>query len=320
MIVLLSGGVGGAKLAAGLYDILGEELTVIVNTADDEIMYGLYVSPDIDTVLYTLSGLGDWERGWGVKNDTFKCNEMLGRLGVENWFKIGDVDMAVNLLRTMMLTRGLKLSEITREIARRLGVECNVIPMTDSRVKTTVITDEGVLSFQEYFVKKKTNVQVLEIVRERDVNEESAPGIIESLMKADMIVIAPSNPILSIKPILETRRIEETMRKSSAIKIAVTPIVGGKALRGPADKLMVKFGYENSSYGVAQFYKDLVDGFVIDRIDEPLSNKIRLELGMEILATDTIMVDRAVARRLAYEVIEFGNRLRDGKSSTKSRC
>ncbi len=312
MIVLLSGGVGGSRFAAGLYDLVGPELTVIVNTADDEVIYGLHVSPDIDTMLYTLSGIGDWERGWGIAGDTFRCNEALGRLGRENWFRIGDADLATNLLRTELLRSGRKLSEVTETLAKRLGVRCRVIPMTDSPVKTTVFTADGPMTFQEYFVKHQAMPEVLRIVVERSPDEEPAPGVVEAISESEVLIVAPSNPILSVKPILETKGVLDAIRSSKAVKVAVSPIVGGRALRGPADRLMRSFGMEPSAYGVARYYADLVglDGFVMDREDADLSPRIETELGISVHVTNTIMRDRSEARRLAGEVLRFAGTLR----------
>lgn len=312
MIALLSGGVGGSRLAAGLYDVLGEELVVIVNTADDEVIYGLHVSPDVDTVLYALSGIGDWERGWGIAGDTFRCNEALGRLGRENWFRIGDADLATNLLRTELLSSGMRLSEVTELIARRLGVRCRVIPMTDSRVRTTVLTSEGPMSFQQYFVKRRAEPEVLGITVERSPDEEPAPGVIEALTGSEAVIVAPSNPILSVRPILETRGVLDALRSSGAVRVAVSPIVGGRALRGPADRLMRSFGMEPSAYGVAKYYDELfgLDGMVIDRADADLSVRIESELGVRVLVTDTVMTGRSRAVGLAAEVLRFARSLR----------
>jgi LPPG:FO 2-phospho-L-lactate transferase len=276
---------------------VGEELTVIVNTADDEVIYGLHVSPDVDTVLYTLSGMSDWERGWGIAGDTFRCVEALGRLGRENWFRIGDADLATNLLRTELLNSGHKLSEVTEVLAKRLGVRCRVIPMTDSRVRTTVYTSEGPMTFQEYFVKHRA---------------EPAPGVVEAITESEFLIVAPSNPILSIKPILETRGVLDAVRRSGAVKVAISPIVGGRALRGPADRLMRAFGMEPSAFGVARYYAELfgLDGMVVDKADEALSSRIEAELGVSVHVTDTIMFDRSRARRLAEEVLRFAGALR----------
>jgi len=312
VIALLSGGVGGSRFAAGLYDLVGDELTAIVNTADDEVIYGLHVSPDVDTVLYTLSGIGDWERGWGVAGDTFRCNEALGRLGRDNWFRIGDADLATNLLRTELLNSGWRLSEVTELLARRLGIRCRVIPMTDSRVRTTVVTSHGPMTFQEYFVKHRAEPEVLRIVVERSQDERPAPGVVEAITGSEFLFVAPSNPILSIRPILETRGVLDAVRSSGAVKVAVSPIVGGRALRGPADRLMRAFGMEPSAYGVARYYAELfgLDGFVVDRADADLSSRIESELGVRVYVTDTIMADRSEARRLAEEVLRFAGTLR----------
>ncbi|MCS7094474.1 MAG: 2-phospho-L-lactate transferase [Thaumarchaeota archaeon] len=313
-MVLFSGGVGGSRLAAGLYDLLGEALVVIVNTADDEVIYGLHVSPDIDTVIYALSGIGDWERGWGIKGDTFRCNEMIGVLGFENWFKIGDSDMAVNLMRNKMLAEGFSLTEATEVISRRLGLRCRVLPMTDYRVVSVVVTDEGPMTFQEYFVKRRTEPRVIDVRWERSPSEHPAPGVVEALRSAETMVFAPSNPILSIHPILETRGVIEEIRLSEAVKVAVSPIVGGKAIRGPADKLLEAYGYEKGVLGVAEFFDGLIEGLVIDRIDSDQAHSLKSRFGIEVLVTDTIMTSREVAKRLAGEVIEFAEQIRRARN------
>ncbi len=312
MIALLSGGVGGSRFAAGVYDLVGPELTVIVNTADDEVIYGLHVSPDVDTMLYTLSGIGDWGRGWGIAGDTFRCNEAFGRLGRENWFMIGDADLATNLLRTELLNSGMRLSEVTELLARRLGIRCRVIPMTESRIRTTVFTADGPMTFQEYFVKHRTEPEVLRIVVERSPDERPAPGVVEAITGSELLLVAPSNPILSIKPILETRGVLDAVRSSGAVKVAVSPIVRGRALRGPADRLMKAMGMEPSAYGVARYYAELIglDGIVVDRADAELSSKIESELNVKVHVTETIMTDRSEARRLAEEVLRFAGNLR----------
>lgn len=274
----------------------------MVNTADDEEFYGLHVSPDIDTVIYTLAGIGDWERGWGVKDDTFNCNEMLGKLGVENWFKIGDRDLAINLVRTALIRNGYPLSQAIDVIKKALNVRAEILPMSNDPVRTLVETEEGILRFQEYFVKHGYRVEITGIRLEGLEKARPLPEVLDAIRESDIIAIAPSNPIVSIGPILGLRGIRDEMRRSKAIKIAISPIVGGRALKGPADRMLQKMGVEPSAFGVYTLYRDIIDVMVVDLSDRDLAERIRSE-GKDCLVLDTLMRTREDSRRLAHEIL-----------------
>ncbi|MEM4590365.1 MAG: 2-phospho-L-lactate transferase [Nitrososphaerota archaeon] len=304
MITILSGGVGGAKFAAGVQAAVSEEeeLVVIVNTADDEEFYGLHVSPDIDTVTYTLAGLGDWDRGWGIKEDTFNCNEMLGRLDLENWFKIGDKDLALNLLRTKLLRKGYRLSQVTERIRKALEIRARILPMTDDPIRTMVETEIGVLRFQEYFVKHGYRFEAKRIWFEGLEKAEPLPEAIHAVHESDIIAIAPSNPIVSIGPILGLKGFRDALRKSSATKIAISPLIGGKTIKGPADKMLQMLGVEPTSYGVYTLYRDIIDTMIIDLEDRELASKIEAE-GKQCLVLATRMNTRQDSQRLASQIL-----------------
>ncbi len=289
---MLSGGVGGAKLVEGFYNILNKtRLNVICNTGDDLELFGLYISPDLDTVMYTLAGLVDEEKGWGVRDDTFRCLKALSEFyKKESWFNIGDCDLATHIFRTELLTKGYSLTEATRILCENLGLDrVNLQPMSDDPVRTMVMVDSGVyLSFQEYFVKRKCRDPVLNVIYKG--SDEAKPGghVLESIARADIIIISPSNPIASIGPILSVKGIREQLKKADCIRVAVTPIIQGAPLKGPADKFMAGLGFEVSALGVAEYYKGLADVFILDERDAYLKNKIE-ELGYKVHVTDTVM-------------------------------
>jgi LPPG:FO 2-phospho-L-lactate transferase len=303
--VLLAGGVGGARLAHGLQAHLGTGLVVVVNTADDLERHGLLVSPDHDTVLYTLAGIDNRDWGWGIAGETFASAEMLERYGEETWFRLGDRDLATHIVRTARLHGGDRATEISRDLQRALGVAAVVLPMTDAQVRTEVLTDEGWLEFQEYFVRQHQEPEV-RAIRFRGMEEASAtPEVEAALEAAEAIIIAPSNPFVSVGPILAVTGIEaglQTARSRGVRVVAVSGIVGGKALKGPADRMLVSLGHEASALGVARQYTGIADVFVLDRIDAELEAPIR-ELGLRTLVTDTIMSDDAARARLAGEVL-----------------
>lgn len=306
-VTALAGGVGAAKLIDGLASLLPpENLRIIVNTGDDYEFFGLHVSPDIDIITYTLAGIVDQEKGWGIKNDTFRCLEMLGRYGYETWFKLGDVDLATHIHRTYMLRSGKRLSEVTEDIRLKLGVKQKIIPMTDDRFATFIKTDQGIMHFQEYLVKRGCMDKVLGIVYEGAEDAKPAPGVIESIRDADLIIICPSNPLVSIGTILSVKGVRDEIRMSGALKVAITPIVGGKPLKGPADKLMAGLGMDVSALSVAKLYSDMIDIFVLDEIDADLAKDIRA-LGMEVVITNTVMKDKEDRVRLARFVLDLLN-------------
>jgi len=305
-VCALAGGVGGAKLASGLQDVLSPgDLTIVVNTADDFDLWGLHICPDVDTVMYTLAGISNPETGWGIAGESFATLNMLERYGEEIWFKLGDRDLATHVLRTSRMRSGETLTEVTARLSAALGVESAVLPMSDDPVSTVLETLEGRLEFQEYFVRRGQRDEVFGI--ELRGIEEARPteGVLAAISGADAIVLCPSNPVVSVRPILALPGMMEALTSSSAPKVAVSPIVGGRALKGPADRMLASLGREVSSTGVARMYEGLVDGMVIDRIDERERAGIEA-IGMRVLATESVMRDAEDRARLASETLEFG--------------
>jgi LPPG:FO 2-phospho-L-lactate transferase len=305
MIVALAGGVGGAKLAHGLYQSVSPDaLSLIVNTADDFELFGLRISPDADTVMYTLGGIANPETGWGVAGDTWQTLEMLGRYGHDTWFRIGDRDFATHISRTEQLRAGRSLTAVTQSLAAALGIRARLLPMCDQIVATELDTPAGRLPFQDYFVRRHHSDEVRGVVfagiEAAHVTAEAGAA----LRQASAILFCPSNPIVSIGPILAVGGMREAIAATSAPKIAVSPIIGGKALRGPADQMLSTLGYEASALGVARIYHGLIDGFVIDSADAALEAPIAA-LGMRVLVTDTVMRDDSDRRRLAQDVLRF---------------
>jgi LPPG:FO 2-phospho-L-lactate transferase len=312
-ILAFSGGVGGAKFADGLVRASGAEtLTVIVNTADDFDLYGLRICPDLDTVLYTLAGLANPQTGWGLDGDTWNNYDMLARYGTQPWFRVGDRDLATHLLRTELLSDGAGLGAVTRELCGRLGVAARLLPMTDDRVRTVVDTDLGLLGFQEYFVKHHWQPAVHHIIFEGADEAEPGPSVLRAIETADTIVIGPSNPYLSIDPILSLRGVRDVLLNATAPIIAVTPIIAGQALKGPAAKLMRELGCEPSAVEVARHYADFVNGFVLDQRDAELAPRIEA-MGIGVLTADTIMTSADDRAALACDVIGFADKLRPEK-------
>jgi LPPG:FO 2-phospho-L-lactate transferase len=307
MITALSGGVGASKLLKGLAKIVKEEeLTVVVNTGDDIELYGLHISPDVDIVMYTLAGIVNETTGWGIEGDGFQCLEMLGGYGVETWFNLGNKDLATHIYRTCLLKSGFTLSEVTTKLCRALGLEVKLLPMSNDKVRTMIVTDNGTMHFEEYLVKRGTQDSVINV--KIDGVEEScpAPGVIDSILKSDAVVLCPSNPIVSIGPILSVAGVRDALKTTKARVVAVSPIVGGATVKGPADKLMRGLGLEVSAYGVALLYQDFLDDFVIDTVDE--DQKLRVEsLGINVVATNTMMNSLADKVRLAETVLGIVN-------------
>ena len=311
MIVALAGGVGGAKLAQGLALALPPgELAVVVNTADDFDLYGLRICPDLDTVLYTLAGLADPVQGWGIAGDTFGVLGAIARYGRDPWFRLGDQDFATHVLRTERLRAGATLTEVTGELAAALGVATRLLPMTDDPVATLVDTSVGRLRFQDYFVARRQADDVLGVVFAGIELARLPEDVAGAIADAELIVVCPSNPIVSVGPILSVPGMRRAIRDASVPVVAVSPIVGGKALKGPADRMLATLGHEVSAAGVAALYagEGLVDGFVIDESDAALVPRIAA-LGMRVLATPTVMGGAEDRRRLADEVLAFGRRL-----------
>lgn len=309
MIVALAGGVGGAKLAHGLMLAApAQPPRVIVNTADDFELFGLRISPDLDTVLYTLAGLANPETGWGVAGDTFTTLDMLGHYGEQTWFRLGDRDFATHVLRTQRLRAGQTLTEVTAGLARALGVEAALLPMCDEPVATQIETADGLLAFQEYFVRRH-HADAVRAVRFAGVETARVPaGVRAACADASLIVLCPSNPIVSIGPLLAVPGMRDLISRAPAPKVAVSPIVGGRALRGPADRMLAGLGHEVSPVGVARLYQGLIQGMVIDTVDGDRRAEIEA-LGMRVLVTGTIMAGAADRRQLATEVMAFGREL-----------
>lgn len=302
-LTALAGGVGAARFLRGLARVHDPALiTVIGNTGDDSVMHGLHISPDLDIVSYTLAGIVD-ELGWGISGDTTRALEQLAGYGVETWFTLKDRDIGTHLARTHWLSAGLPLSEVTDRIRRSLGVGCTIVPMSDDPVSTRIVTTGGeVLEFQEYFVKRRHRDEVSEVLFEGAENARPAPGVLEAVTRADRIIICPSNPVLSIGPILAVPGILEALVQRRADVVAVSPIVAGAALRGPAATLMPVVGAETSAAGVARLYTGFCATLVIDSADAGLAGEVE-SLGMRAVITGTVMSSPAQAERLAAGIV-----------------
>lgn len=302
-IVALAGGVGGAKLAQGLYHTMSQDsLTIIVNTADDFELWGLHISPDIDTVMYTLAGLANPATGWGVVDDTWQMIEMLGRYGYDTWFRLGDRDVATHIARTEQLRAGRSLTDVTQDLARALGIRAMLLPMCNEPVMTLVDTPVGRLQFQDYFVRRQHRDPVLAITFD-GIEQATVPSVVATAMlEANAIIVCPSNPIVSIGPVLAIPGMRALLADSRATKIAVSPIVGGKALKGPADQMLHGLGYDVSAYGVASIYRGMIDAFVIDHLDANQQEQIEA-LGMQVIVTHTVMRDENDRQRLAEDIL-----------------
>ena len=298
-IVVLSGGVGAAKLLRGLVTVvLPESVTAIVNTGDDLSLHGLHISPDLDTIIYTLGNEINPDTGWGLRDEGWRAMDMVTMYGGIDWFRLGDRDLGTHLFRTQKLFEGATLSEVTREIAAKWRVGVNIIPMSDDPVRTIVTTVDGEeLNFQDYFVRLSHNVEIASIKFRGHEISQPAPEVISEILKADIILIAPSNPLVSIAPILSVPGIRDALRKRRENVIAISGIINGKALKGPADRLLNELGYEASATAVAEIYKDIIGTFVIDDLDKSESKRIQ-ELGLRCIITDTVMTDNAKAAGL----------------------
>ena len=311
MIVALAGGVGGARLAVGLAAVLPpSQLTIVVNTGDDFEHHGLTVCPDLDTVMYTLAGIANPVMGWGRAGETWNFMSALASFGGESWFRLGDRDLAVHVLRTELLHQGLTLSQITRRLTSRLGIEHTVMPMSDTPVRTRVRTSDGAeLAFQDYFVRLQCKPRVSGFRFARSRVARIPPALNRAMRgEVDAVVICPSNPYVSIAPILSLGGIREWLRKRSFPVVGVSPIIGGAAVKGPAAKMMRELGAEPTALGIARHYGNQVDGWVIDRQDENLKKAIEGE-GSSVLVTDTLMETRAKSASLAKRVVAFARTL-----------
>ena len=288
-VLALAGGVGGAKLVVGLARCLApEELVVAVNTGDDEEFHGLHVSPDLDTMMYTLAGLSNPETGWGLNGDTFTALDMLKRYGADAWFNLGDRDFATHIRRTQLLRKGLTLSEVTSQLCAALGVRHRVAPMTDQPVRTMLETTQGRLSMQQYFVQQRAGPEVSKVHYVGAEEAVPSEALDEALSEARILVVCPSNPALSVEPIVAISGMRERLSAFRGLRVAVSPIVGNDAVRGPAGRIMAGLGHEVSVAGVARIYRDFCDVLVIDRRDEGMASAVE-EAGLRPAVTNTIM-------------------------------
>ncbi len=316
MITVLSGGVGAARLLSALVEVHpADDITAIVNVGDDLELHGLHISPDLDTVTYTLAGAIDPERGWGLAGETWQAMATLGRLGGEAWFNLGDRDLGTHLYRTARLLDGATLGEVAAEIAEGLGVDVRIVPVTDDRLRTRVTVadptgDDGdagglgthEIDFQRYFVERAHSVPVTAVRFDGAESTTPAPGVLDAILTAERVVIAPSNPIVSIDPVLAVPGVRDTVVTRRDDVVAVSPIVAGAALKGPADRMLTELGFEASVVGIARYYADLAATLVIDRADADAADAVEA-VGMSCVVTDTIMAEPGVAASLARTVV-----------------
>ncbi len=301
---MLAGGVGAARFLRGLLPLLDpHDLTVVVNTTDDESFFGLHVSPDLDTVTYTLAGVADRTHGWGVAGDSFRCLSALGRFYDETWFQLGDRDLATHLFRSQALRRGRSLTQVTRDITRSFGLACRILPMSDDPVRTKVeIEGSGTLAFQDYLVRRRGGGKVRAIRLAGIRRARPAPGVLSALRRSDAIILPPSNPFVSILPILAIRGVRAAILQSQAPVAAISPLIGGAPIKGPLDRMLSGTGHEVSSAAIAELYRGIASVFVLDDSDRAEVDRIQ-QLGMRAVLTDTLMKTRPRARRLAARVL-----------------
>ena len=304
-IAALGGGVGASKLLLGLYDVLGPDaLTIIVNTGDDIVLHGLKISPDLDIVTYTLAGIVDPAKGWGIRNETFHALKRLAAYGRANWFNLGDCDLATHIHRTALLEEGKTLSDAAESIRGTLGVKARILPMSDDPVPTVIESSEGRMHFQKYLVKRRAEPIVNGIRFAGAESARPAPGVLEAISEASRIVICPSNPLISIGPILAVPGVRERLCSRKADVFAVCPIVGGKSLKGPSDKMLAQLGHEVTALGVAKLYAGFTGTFVIDLVDRAQATAISA-LGMKVEILPTVMKTLAQKRKLARSLLDL---------------
>ena len=309
-IVAFAGGVGGAKLATGLDSFLDDgTLSIIVNTADDFTLHGLHISPDVDTIMYNLAGLSDPKQGWGIMDDTNEALKILDLYGGPSWFQLGDKDIATHIRRTQRLNEGKNLTEVTSELSSALGIKTKILPMTNSQVATRIMTPEGELEFQDYFVARKALSKVIGVNFHGIQSASATNEVITAIEEATHIIFCPSNPIVSIGPILEVKEIKEKLLDPNFTRVAVSPIIGGKAVRGPAAEMLKGLNCEVSAVGVAKFLNNFIDGFIIDQVDDHLENEIE-KIGLKVKSLPTIMSDLQTKKNLARQTLEFSDSLK----------
>lgn len=312
-IAALAGGVGASKLLLGFVNVMDPRgLTVIVNTGDDITMHGLEISPDIDIVTYTLAGIVNSATGWGFANDTFFALEKLKALGAPGWFNLGDRDLATHIFRTGEMRKGRALSQITDHVRRALGVKSRILPMSDSPVRTMIRTNRGLLNFQEYLVKHRARPVVRSIIFRGANSARPAPGVISAMRAAGTIVICPSNPLISIGPILSVRGIRAELHRQREKVIAVGPIVGGKSLKGPSDRMLRQTGHAKTAVGVARLYRDICGTMIVDQQDENLADAIRA-FGMNVVTGNTVMNSLEDRENLARQVLSAAGTIHSGR-------
>ena len=303
MYTVLSGGVGASRFLQGLIQVVDPALvTSISNTGDDVEMFGLHVSPDVDIVIYALAGVVNPETGWGIEGDTFAAADALKRFGYERWFNLGDRDMAMAVHRTRLLKEGRLMHEVIAELATAWELDCSLLPMSNQRIETRIVSRDGEIAFQDYMVKLQTEPEVKQVLFDGIEAAEPAPGVIEALSDAEVVVLAPSNPLVSIGPILGVLDVREALRASKAKRVAVSPIIAGGVVKGPAAKMMQSLGHEVSAVGVAKMYADILDVMVIDEQDRDLAPRIEA-LGLSCHVTDTMMTSMDRKAELAEEVL-----------------
>lgn len=314
MIVVFSGGTGGGKLVQGLAcHVAPENLTVVVNTADDVEWWGLHISPDVDSILYALAGSLSTDRGWGMQGDTFRCLERMGTLAQPHWFRLGDLDLATHLARTNLLRAGKSLSAATAELALHMGIHSRVLPMSDDRVATLIDTPHGTLNFQEFFVRERYQVEVKAVHFAGADHAKAAPGVIDAIQNAEAVIFAPSNPVTSIGPILAVPGIRDALRHTSAPIAAVSPIIGGEAFSGPAAILMKRKGWPSTIGGVAQAYEDFLDLLIVDLADHADADHLR-EGGLHVLCANTVMKSMQDKQELGRFTLHAARQARGSKN------
>ena len=310
-VAVLAGGVGAARFLDGLVRVLpARDVTAIVNVGDDMEWAGLHISPDLDTVMYTLADMVNPETGWGLRGESRRTLDRLSELGGPDWFMIGDLDLATHLFRTHWLSQGNPLSTVTRDLAKRAGLELSITPVTDDRLRTMVDTDAGEFAFQDYFVRRRASDTVRAIRFDGIDTAQPTPKVINALLEADVIVIAPSNPFLSIEPILSVTGMRDAVVNSRAPVAAISPIIGGEAVKGPAADILQSLRHDVSALGVARLYEDLADVFVLDQTDAPLADAIEAETGMRVVVMQTLMTDVEAKMALASGTLKAA--LHDG--------
>lgn len=303
MITVLSGGVGAARLLRALSDVMDpSQLTAVVNVGDDVVLHGLTICPDLDTITYTLAGLNNDELGWGLSGETWRVMHELDALGGEAWFQLGDRDLATHLYRSQRLSEGATKTEVAIELAQRLGVAVSLLPVTNDTVTTEFVTERGRLTFQEYFVRHHHDVVVQSIEIVGALEARATPEVLSALREASRLIVAPSNPLISIDPILQIPGVREIVRDRRDDVVAISPLIAGEALKGPAARLLGELGYEVSTLGVVDFYEGLVGTWIIDEADTQLADQVR-QRGVRVEVTTTIMAEADNAQRLAKVVL-----------------